>query len=213
MKGTPLYTFARRLLPWFFRLLMPTRIENAQYMPTSGKVVLCCNHSSMTDPLRLAFTTRRQIFFMAKEELFAIPFVSSVIRGLGAFPVARGKGDQSAVDTAKQILDSNGILGIFIEGTRSKDGNLLRPKSGAVRFAASCGASILPCCITPERGKLPRLFHTCRVSFGKPILPEELNVAEGTSLEYRNAARMVMDRIRELRENDLKLLGTGETTP
>lgn len=213
MKGTPLYTAARRLLPWFFHLLMPTRIENPQYMPANGKVVLCCNHASMTDPVRLAFTTRRQIFFMAKEELFAIPFVSSVIRALGAFPVARGKGDQGAVDTAKQILDENGILGIFIEGTRSKDGNLLRPKSGAVRFAASCGAPILPCCITPEHGRLPRLFHTCRVSFGKPILPEELNIAEGTSLEYRNAARMVMDRIRELRENDRKLLGMGETNP
>ena len=210
MKGTPLYTFARRLLPWFFRILMPVRIENAQYIPASGKLVLCCNHASMTDPVRLAFTTRRQIFFMAKEELFENSFVSSVITALGAFPVSRGKGDQGAIGTAQEILGEDGILGIFIEGTRSKDGNLLRPKSGAVRVAASCGAPILPCCITPEKGKLPRLFRTCRISFGKPISPEELNVAEGTSLEYRNASRMVMDRIRELRENDLRLLGTGE---
>jgi 1-acyl-sn-glycerol-3-phosphate acyltransferase len=210
MKGTPLYTFARRLLPWFFRLLMPVRIENAQYIPASGKLVLCCNHASMTDPIRLAFTTRRQVFFMAKEELFKNAFVASVISGLGAFPVSRGKGDQGAIGTAQEILGGDGILGIFIEGTRSKDGNLLRPKSGAVRIAASCGAPIVPCCITPEKGKLPRLFRTCRVTFGRPISPEELNVTEGSSLEYRNASRMVMDRIRELRENDLRLLGAGK---
>lgn len=206
MKRTPLYTFARFFLPWLFRIIVPLKINNADYMPKSGGVVICCNHASMTDPLRLAYSQRRQIYFMSKIELFKNKFVGFIIRALGAFPVSRGKGDKSALETARKILDGNGVLGIFIEGTRSKDGKLQRPKSGAVMLASKCNATILPCCITPKKGALPKAFRTSIVSYGKPISPEELSIKSGTPSEYRAASRLVMERIANLREHDLKKL-------
>lgn len=205
MKRTPLYTFARTFLPWLFRLIIPLHVNNADYMPKSGKVIICCNHASMTDPLRLAYSQRRQIYFMSKIELFQNKFVGFIIRALGAFPVSRGKGDKNAMNTAKEILDKGGVLGVFIEGTRSKDGNFLRPKSGAVMLANTCGAPILPCCITAKKGKLPKSFHMSMVSYGKIIQPEELEIQNGTPSEYRAASRLVMERIAELREKDLKI--------
>ncbi|MFU0833303.1 MAG: 1-acyl-sn-glycerol-3-phosphate acyltransferase [Oscillospiraceae bacterium] len=204
MKRTPLYSFARTFLPWFFRTLMPIRVRNAENLPQSGKAILCCNHMSMTDPLRLAFSQKRQIFFMAKEELFHNKLVSAVLTALGAFPVSRGKGDKNAIHTAQEILNSGQILGIFIEGTRSKDGNFLRPKSGAVMLAHNCHAPIVPCCITPKKGRMPRLFHACYVSYGAPISEEELGIQNGTPSEYKNASLLVMSRIAQLREDDYK---------
>ena len=206
MKRTPLYTFARFFLPWLFRIIVPLKVNGADNMPKNGGVIVCCNHASMTDPLRLAYSQRRQIYFMSKIELFKNKFVGFIIRALGAFTVSRGTGDKDAIDTARKILDGNGVLGIFIEGTRSKDGKLQRPKSGAVRLASKCNASILPCCITAKKGALPRAFHTSIVSYGKPISPEELNIQNGTPSEYRAASRLVMGRIAELRERDLKKL-------
>lgn len=203
MKRTPLYTFARICLAWFFRTVMPIRARNAENLPRDGKAILCCNHMSMTDPLRVAYSQKRQIFFMAKEELFHNRLVSAVITGLGAFPVTRGKGDKTAVYTAKNILDNGSVLGIFIEGTRTRDGNFLRPKSGAVMLAHNCHAPIIPCCITPKKGRMPKLFHSCYVSFGTPISEEELEIQNGTPSEYRNASRLVMDRIAQMRETDL----------
>ncbi|QAT51272.1 1-acyl-sn-glycerol-3-phosphate acyltransferase [Caproiciproducens sp. NJN-50] len=203
MKRTPLYTFTRTCLAWFFRTLMPIRVRNAENFPKNDRAILCCNHMSMTDPLRLAYSQKRQIYFMAKEELFKNKLVSAVITGLGAFPVSRGKGDKTAIYTAKNILDSGSILGIFPEGTRTRDGNFLRPKSGAVMLAHICHAPIVPCCITPVKGRLPRLFHPCYVSFGAPIPEEELGIRNGTPSEYRNASLLLMNRIAQLREHDL----------
>jgi 1-acyl-sn-glycerol-3-phosphate acyltransferase len=203
MKRTPLYTFARVFLPWLFRTLMPIRVRNVENLPQNKQAILCCNHMSMADPLRLAYSQKQQLFFMAKEELFHNWLVSAVLTGLGAFPISRGKGDKTAIYKAKNILDQGGILGIFLEGTRTKDGNFLRPKSGAVMLAHNCHAPIVPCCITPKKGKMPRLFHPCYVSFGTPILEEELGIQNGTPSEYRHASLLVMDRIAKLREEDL----------
>lgn len=205
MKRTPLYIFARTFLAWFFRTLMPIRVRNAENLPQNDKVILCCNHMSMTDPLRLAFSQKRQIYFMAKEELFHNRLVSVVLTALGAFPVSRGKGDKTAIYTAKHILSSGSILGIFIEGTRTKDGNFLRPKSGTVMLAHNCHAPIVPCCITPKKGRMPKLFRPCYVSFGTPIPEKELEIQNGTPSEYRRASLLVMNRIAQLREQDLEI--------
>ena len=209
MKRTPLYTFARTLLPWLFRTLFPMNVRDRKKMPKTGRVILCCNHVSMSDPLRLAYSQRRQIFFMSKAELYKNKFVGFIIGALGAFSVSRGTGDKRAINTAKQLLENEQVIGIFIEGTRSKDGNLLSPKSGAVMLAHSCNTPILPCCITARNGGLPKPFRKCLVSYGDLIRPEELLIKEGTPSEYRAASRFVMEKIAALREKDLSLFASG----
>lgn len=204
MKYSPLYFFGRFCLIWLFRILMPIRIRNAECVPKDGRVIICCNHASNTDPVRLAFAVRRQVYYMAKIELFRNKFVKAVISSLGAFAVDRGRSDKGAINKAQQHLNSGHALGLFIEGTRSKDGSLQRPKSGAAMLAHSCNAPILPCCITSKGGGVPKVFHTCIVSFGKLIQPEELGIIHGTPSELRSASQFVMSRIAELRESGLK---------
>lgn len=204
MKDTHLYHFARIYLPWFFRILMPIRVLHADYMPKTGPVVLCCNHMSNTDSVRLAYSQRRQIFFMAKEELFRNGFVACVLRWLGAFPVMRGKGDLGAINLSVRHLKEGDVLGVFIEGTRSKDGSLLKPKPGAAMLASRCHAPILPCCITAKGGRLTKLFHTAVIAYGKPLFPEELSIHNNAPSELRSASLKIMERIAELREESLK---------
>lgn len=204
MNKFPLYTFAHTFLAWFFCTLMPIRIRHGEYMPKEGGVILCCNHMSNTDPIRLAYTQKRKIFYMAKEELFRNRFVGRVLTALGAFSVARGRSDKTAINLAQKHLNEGDVLGLFIEGTRSKDGNFLPPKSGAVMLAKSCNVPILPCCITPKGGGMPRLFHPCVINYGKLIYPEELNITTGTPSEFRTASKFVMSRIIGLREEALK---------
>jgi 1-acyl-sn-glycerol-3-phosphate acyltransferase len=204
MNKTPLYTFAHTFLSWFFCALMPVRARNGEYIPKKGGVILCSNHASNSDAIRLAYTQKRQVFYMAKEELFRNPFVGWVLRALGAFSVARGKSDRGAINLAQRHLKEGDVLGLFIEGTRSKDGSLLPPKSGAVMLARSCDVPILPCCITAKGGGLPKLFHPCIVAYGRLIRPEELGVERGTPSELRAASKFVMSRIAELRQESLK---------
>ena len=141
---------------------------------------------------------------MAKEELFHNKFVSAVIRSLGAFPVHRGSGDTQAINNAEVLLQNENVLGIFIEGTRSKTGELLRPKSGAAMLAFQTQKPVVPACISCKGGKMPKLFRKVTISYSDPISPEELGLKEGTALEFRNASRKIMDIIRTMREKDIQ---------
>lgn len=204
MKWTPIYTFAKIVVPPLFKVLIPYKIKNREKIPESGPLIVCCNHVSMKDPVLLAIAFKQQVFYMAKSELFENKFVSFIIRGLGAFPVVRGAGDTAAMDTSKNLLQNGKALGIFIEGTRSKDGSLGKPHSGAVLLAYQNHVPVLPMCITAKEGKAPHMFHKVVISCGDVIQPEELGIENGQGSEFRKASRMVMDRIAELREQDMK---------
>ena len=62
---------------------------------------------------------------MAKAELFKIPFLGFVIRACGAYPVKRGIADKNTIKTACNKLSNNNSIGIFIDGTRQKMGELI----------------------------------------------------------------------------------------
>lgn len=206
MKYTPLYGVGRVIVPPLFRITNPLVFNNADKMPSKGRVVVCCNHVTMRDPIFVSSAFRRQIYYMAKAELFENKFVGGVISSLGAFPVHRGQGDQDAMASARALLEKEQAVGIFIEGTRSRTGQLLKPKTGAVMLAHQTNSPILPMCITAPEGKVPSAFHKLMVSCGDLIYPEELGIEENSISSYRKAARLVMSRIAEMRERDILAL-------
>ena len=208
-KMTPLYRFAKVVIPVIYAIFSPLVIRRAGPLP-EGRRVLCSNHFSLNDPLYLGVAQARQVYYMAKAELFRNRFLRWLLRGLGAFPVERGTGDRNALGTAEQILQEEKTLGIFIEGTRSKTGELLRPKTGAVMLAYQNHAPIVPVCITAKGGGKIKPFRKVCISYGEVILPEQLGIIEGTSAEYRRASRMLMERIAALRERDLADFEKGD---
>lgn len=199
-----LYKIAKFLFSPFLSFIYKIKIIGLENVPASGRVVLCSNHISNMDPVLLAIAIKRQIFFMAKEELFKNKFLSKLIKSLGGFPIKRGNRDISAIKIAQDILRNGNILGIFIEGTRSKTGELLKPKPGAIILAKSTFSKIVPICIKPENCKKLKMFKRVTIIIGKPILPDELEVLKNSSKEIRDASRLVMNRIAKLREKICK---------
>lgn len=199
----PIYVIGRVLAIPIFRLLFLYRINGKKNLPKTGAYIVCCNHLSNWDPVLLALTQKRQIYYMAKAELFENKFFAGLIRKLGAFPVQRGAGDGKAINEAEEIVKDSRLLGIFIEGTRSKTGEFLRPKSGASIIAQQMHVPVIPVCITPKKKKV-RMFKGVTISWGTPMTPEELGLKDGGAEEYRNASRKIMDEIKKLRERDLK---------
>lgn len=203
MKMSPFYRFGRGLLMPFYKLFFWYKINGRENVPDDGAYIVCSNHLSNNDPVLLGLAMKRQVFYMAKAELFRNPIAGWVIRHLGAFPVNRGAGDGKAINEAEQIVKDGKLLGIFIEGTRSKTGEFLRPKSGASIIAHQMNVPVIPVCITPKNKKI-RVFQQVKISIGKPITPKELGLDKGTPEEYRNSSRKIMAEIKKLRENDLK---------
>ncbi len=194
-------TFGRILLTVFrplVWLLFPYRVIGRENIPQGGKVILCCNHISLYDPILLLLGQKRPIYFMAKDELFHIPVVGWCIRNLfGAFPVKRGKGDQSALTAARAIVEQEKMMGIFIEGTRSRDGRLGTAKSGAALITAQTGADVLPCGVVCKDQKV-RLFRRTTLVIGTPLTPEELHLTDPEKPELRYASRTMMEHIAAL---------------
>lgn len=204
MKRSPLYVIGRALLIPIFKLLFFYKINGKENVPNDGPYIICSNHLSNCDPVFLSITQRRQIYYMAKIELFKNPFMGWLYRQLGAFPVQRGAGDGKAINEAENIVRDGKLLGIFIEGTRSKTGEFLRPKAGAAIVAHQMNVPVVPVCITPKKKKV-RAFQKVIISVGKPITPQELGLeGEAGGEAYRSASRKIMEEIQKLREKDLQ---------
>ncbi len=189
-----------RFIPWAFgpavRLLLRVKVIGKENMPPVGEpLVLCCNHISNWDPVVLFVVQRkRPIHFMAKAELFKNRFCAWLIgKQFGAFAVHRGTGDTNAIDTAKQIVADGKIMGIFPEGTRSRDGQLLRAKSGAALIVAQTGATVQPVAVV-ARGQRVRWFRRTLIVYGKPLSPADLHL-EGEKPDIRFASRRLMEVI------------------
>lgn len=202
-RRSAMFVIGRVLAIPLFKLMYRYKVRGKKNLPKNGSYIVCCNHLSNMDPPLLSVTQKRQIYYMAKAELFEKKFFAWVIRTLGAFPVNRGAGDGKAIEQAEEIVKDGRLLGIFIEGTRSKTGEFLRPKSGASIIAYQTQTPVIPVCITPRNKKVKK-FSGVYISWGKPLSIEELGLKNGTPEEYRNASRMIMGEIKKLRERDLE---------
>lgn len=207
------YIIGQFFLTLFYYPVFRLHVRGRKNMPKSGPVLLCCNHMAKRDPVMLGVSVGRQVFYMAKEELFSNWFIGGVLRSLGAFPVRRGTGGADALADADKLLAENAVVGVFIEGTRSKDGRLQKPKTGAALLAYRTKAQVVPVCITAGDGGLPKKFKRHIVNIGKPIPAEKLNIPDDSSMQLRKASRVIMAEITALREETLKELGLPSQLP
>ena len=147
-------------------------------IPQKGNFIMVSNHGSLLDPPLLGHALGRNISFMAKAELFKIPFLGFVIRACGAYPVKRGIADKNTIQTACNKLSSNKCIGIFIDGTRQKNGRVNKPKHGAALLAFKNQTLLLPVAIVNSH-KLIRfkyfipIFSKIVIKVGKPLLPPQ----------------------------------------
>ncbi len=198
-----LYSLAGAVASPVISLLYRVKFRNKNNIPKEGAYIIASNHLSYLDPLLLGMGQRnRRLRFMAKSELFKNKLFAKLITALGAFPVVRGAGvEQEAITTGEDILKNGGVMTIFLEGKRSKTGEFLRPRSGAMLIAYATNTPIVPACITPEK-KFMKMFRKTRVSFGEPITPKELGITTGSPRELRNAAKKIMEQLEEMRSTE-----------
>jgi 1-acyl-sn-glycerol-3-phosphate acyltransferase len=130
---------------------------------------------------------------MAKEELFQVPVLGGIVRKVGSFPVKRGMSDREALRNGLNVLKDGGVLGLFPEGTRSKDGKLGKGLAGAGFFALRSNALVVPCAVIGTY----KPFQKVKVFFGEPINLDPLRERKATAEE---ATELIMSKIAELLE-------------
>lgn len=160
-----LYPLGKFLISTIFYPLYRIKVIGKENFPQEGGVLLCTNHIDNLDPPVVGITCPRTVHFMAKEELFNMPILKSVLPQVQAFPVKRGMSDRDAFRTTLKLLRSGKVVGMFPEGTRSKDGQLGKGLAGAGFFALKGDAAVVPCAIVGPYKKFKKLH----VIYGQPI--------------------------------------------
>ncbi|MEM9568668.1 MAG: lysophospholipid acyltransferase family protein [Cyanobacteria bacterium P01_E01_bin.34] len=162
-----------------FRLMYRGKVYGIENVPKTGQLVVASNHGSVFDPPFVSNAVRRPVAFMAKAELFDVPVLKQAISLYGAYPVRRGGVDRQALKSAKSYLDNGWATGVFLSGTRSRDGRIHKPFLGAATIAARSQAPILPVAlvgtqnILPKGESTPKLFVPISIRIGEVIPPPE----------------------------------------
>lgn len=166
--------------------------------------VLVANHISAVDPIFIVVARfwGKRMLIMAKEELFTNPVLNWLFLYLGGVPVRRGKGDTAVIEQlVTDVRNGQGTL-IFPEGTRTKDGELGRLKSGAFVVAAQAGVDMIPCRIIYKGGKM-KVFGRCTIVFGTPIPAEKLSLGKPRSAtRLRECKTLLKNELERLLEEN-----------
>ena len=161
-----------------YKFIFKGHLIGRENIPQKDSFIVVSNHGSLLDPPLLGHALGRNISFMAKAELFKVPCLGSIIRACGAYPVKRGIADKNTIKTACKKLSNDNSIGIFIDGTRQKNGRVNKPKQGAALLAFKNQKLLLPVAIVNSH-KLIRfkffipLFSKIVIKVGKPVQPPQ----------------------------------------
>lgn len=199
-----LYCFARFVFLIYLKLLYRLKIHGVEHIPKRKPFIICSNHIFWLDPLAVgaALPTSYRIHFMAKKELFSNFILSYLLSKAFAFPVNRQDADYGAIKKAYQLLGDGQVLGLFPEGSRSKDGELQKAFNGASLIAVRSGVPLLPIAIDGPY----RVFKPLHVYVGPPfVLPPLLYEQKDKKREQLNEMSCtIMENIsRLLPENNI----------
>lgn len=173
------YRLARAAGGPLLRRAYDIEVTGLEHVPRDGPAILAANHRSFMDSLFIAVVAPRPVSFLAKAEYFDRRRTRWIFRRTGQIPVRRGQrsGAQQALRAALEVLDRGGVLGVYPEGTRSRDGQLHQGTGGAVYLAARSGAPLVPVgllgteAVQPPDRLRPTVGGSVRIRFGAPLQP------------------------------------------
>lgn len=184
----------------FIRLIWVSKVEGLDNIPKTGPVIIAANHSSYFDFLTLVAVCPRRVYFLAAEVFYRSWFWKPIMVLTGQIKVDRGSSDKSAVIAAgNTILHSGNILGVYPEGTRSRDGKMHKAYNGVAKFALNNKVDIVPLAIKgafeimSPTDKWPKLNKKCSLYFLEPLRYEDFK----DFAEEKIVQELLMPRIAE----------------
>ena len=160
------------------------RVESTEAARRVPGAIFMANHTSAADIIVLFIALARDVRFVAKKELFWIPFLGWSMWLAGFIPVDRENKERAreAFDEIGKKLRRGVSILVFPEGTRSRNGRLGAFKKAGFLLAMRTGLPIVPVGISGARAVLGAdgvLIRrgTIAVRIGDPVPPDGYDFA------------------------------------
>ena len=162
--------FWQKIPVFFFGLIFPSKIYGKENIPDGG-AVLVSNHFMALDCGFIVKAYDKDVYFLAKNELFKNKLFAKLINSYGAIAIDRQNPDMKSLLAAVRVLKDGHKLAIYPEGTRNKTGTneLQEIKGGTVVFAVKAKCPIVPIMLLSK----PKPFRKTKMIIGKPFTLEE----------------------------------------
>ncbi|MEG2613067.1 MAG: lysophospholipid acyltransferase family protein [Alistipes sp.] len=170
---------------FFVPLTWRHKVLGMEHIDRSKSYVIVINHSAMTDIPSLYFLPLN-FRWVSKREVFKLPFFGQFLSVHGDICINRGHGAEALeqlLRDGKLWLSRGASVAIFPEGTRSKDGEIHRFKTGAFTLAREAGVDLLPVVVDGtkrmiKKNKLFNWHNTVTLSVLSPITAAQIATME-----------------------------------
>lgn len=180
-----------------FTLWLGYRARGMEKLPATGGGLLLINHQSFLDPLLVGLPLSRPVSYLARDSLFRVPIIGWILRHTYVIPVSRESASASTLRESVRRLEWGSLVGVFPEGTRSRDGSVGPLKPGFIALIRRAKRPIYPVGIAGAHQALPRNRWWLRparicVVFGDPLDAEEVE-----QLSQHGEEAALLARVRE----------------
>jgi 1-acyl-sn-glycerol-3-phosphate acyltransferase len=173
------------------------RLDDAelQRVPMRGPLIMVPNHVNFVDAVIL-FTHRgrRPLTSLVKVEGWRNPLWGLMLSLWGAIPLHRGEADMAALRKGLDLLETGHILVVTPEGTRNREGRLLKAHPGVALLALRSGAPVLPVGVFGHEHLWHKLLRLRRVPFRMNVGPQFHVDARGAKVT-RELRQQIADEI------------------
>jgi 1-acyl-sn-glycerol-3-phosphate acyltransferase len=173
------YEFCRGVFRTAAAVGLELRYSGRENIPAEGPVLVLSNHQSHFDPPLVGAGVPRQMHYLARDTLYGFAPFDWLIRSLNAIPIDREGGGLAGIRATLRVLKAGGLVLMFPEGTRTRDGSVGPFRPGFTTLAVRGRAAILPVAMEgahdawPRHRKLPRP-GTVHVHYCPPVLPDDV---------------------------------------
>jgi len=183
------------------RLCYRIRVVGIENVPSTGGVLLVCNHVSWVDSLLVASTQQRRIRFIIERQYYNVWWVKPICKLMRAVPISPDDPPKKIIGALRQAraaMDEGFIVCIFAEGAMTRTGMLRQFKGGLERITKGTGYDIVPAYIGGAWGSIFSYYY------GKPLstlprkFPCPVSIHFGAGLPAGSSANQIRQKVLEL---------------
>jgi 1-acyl-sn-glycerol-3-phosphate acyltransferase len=209
-----------KVASWFCKIFLKPvvdkflirEVRSLENVPKTN-FILAANHQSHLDQIATGYVcVPRRFTYVGQVDKYK--GFEALLRNLlyfiaGVIPVNRNEPEskKKAAEEAIKRLKMGDILIIYPEGTRSRTGQIQKPRLGIAKIYLKTGVPILPVGIKrtfelmPTGRAFPKIKREVRINIGNPLyFKEEFEMAKNldcNSEEYKNICQKIAERVME----------------